>query len=104
MKVPKYKDIAAILSAKKCCRKMYNQNKRLDFLIEDDKYFVLNSFKMSGNRNYYSSEHDQTPNSCSYLQQEEIGANSHVMESNFLKGLSTPVIVSGRSMSGTAST
>ena len=42
---------------------MYNQYKRLDFVIHDDKYFGLTSFKnkMPGNRNYYSSDHDQTP-------------------------------------------
>ena len=40
---------------------MYNQYKRLDFVIDDDKYFGLTSFKMSGNRNYYSFDHDQTP-------------------------------------------
>ena len=84
---------------------MYNQYKRLDFVIHDDKYFGLTSFKMSGNRNYYLSDHDQTPIiSCSYLQQEEISAKGHVMDSDFPKGLSTPVIVSGRSMGVTAST
>ena len=60
MKVQKYKDIAVILYAKKLCRKMYNKYKRLDFVIHDDKYFGLTSFKMSGNSNYYSSDHDQT--------------------------------------------
>ena len=40
---------------------MYNQYKRLDFVIDDDKYFGLTSFQMSGNRNYYSSDYDQTP-------------------------------------------
>ena len=49
VKVQKYKDIAVILYAKKLCRKMYNKYKRLDFVINDDKYFGLTSFKMSGN-------------------------------------------------------
>ena len=40
---------------------MYNQYKRLDFVMDDDKYFGLTSFQMTGNRNYYSSDHDKTP-------------------------------------------
>ena len=39
---------------------MYNQYTRLDFVIDDDKYFGLTSFNMSGNRDYYSSDHDHT--------------------------------------------
>ena len=61
VKVPKYKDNTAIREAKKRCRKMYNQYKQLDFVIDDEKYFGLTGFQMSGNRNYYISDRDQTP-------------------------------------------
>ena len=81
---------------------MYNQYKRLDFVIDDDKYFGLTNFKMSGNRNYYSSDHDQTPIPVATYSKKKL--EPKVMDSDFPKGLSTPVIVSGRSMSVTAST
>ena len=61
VKVLKYKDIAAILWARKRCRKIYIKYKRLYFLIDDGKYFGFTGFQMSGNRNYYSSDRDQMP-------------------------------------------
>ena len=50
VKVPKYKDIAAIRETKKRCHKMCNHYKQLDFVIDDEKYFGLTGFQMSGNR------------------------------------------------------
>ena len=40
---------------------MYSRYKPLYFLIDDEKYFGLTGFQMSGNRNYYSSDRYQTP-------------------------------------------
>ena len=52
MKVPRYKDGAAIREAKKRCRRLYNKFKNLDFVIVDEKYFGLSVFQMAGNRSY----------------------------------------------------
>ena len=81
--MPKYKDNAAIREAKKRCRKMYNKYIRLDFVIDDEKYFGLTGFQMSGNRNYYLSDRDQTPISVATYSNKKIRAKSHVVDSNF---------------------
>ena len=62
---------------------MYNQYKQLDFVIDDDKYFGLTSFKMSGNRNYYSSDHDQTPIPVATYSKKKLEPKIHVMDSDF---------------------
>ena len=54
-KVPRYKDDAAKREAMKRYRKMYNLYK------DDEKYFGLTGFQMSGNRHFYSSYHGSTP-------------------------------------------
>ena len=61
VRVPKYRDQAAIREARKPFRKLYNLYKNLDFVIDDEKYFGLTGFQMSGNRSFYSSNRDQTP-------------------------------------------
>ena len=61
MKVPKYKDAAAMREAKKRCRIIYRKFSKLDFVIDDEKYFSLSGFQMSGNRGYYTSDFTQTP-------------------------------------------
>ena len=61
VKVPKYRDEAANCEARKRCRKLYDFYKNLDFVIDDEKYFGFTRFQMSGNRNFYSSNRDQTP-------------------------------------------
>ena len=50
VKAPMYKNDAAIREAKKMCRRLYNKFKNLDFVIDDEKYFGLSGFQMSGNR------------------------------------------------------
>ena len=44
------KDDVTKREAKKRCRKMYNLYKDLDFVIDDEKYFGLTGFQMSGYR------------------------------------------------------
>ena len=61
VKVPKYKDEVAIKEAKKRCRKMYEEYKTLDFVVDDEKYFGLSGFQMSGNRSFYTSDLSKTP-------------------------------------------
>ena len=52
VKVPKYRDEAAIREARKRCRELYNLYKNLDFVIDNVKYFGLMGFQMAGNRNF----------------------------------------------------
>ena len=52
--VPRYKDDAAKREAKKRCRKIHNLYKDLDFVIDDEKYFGLTGFSMSGNIHFYN--------------------------------------------------
>ena len=61
MKVPKYKDLAAMREARKRCRILYRKFRLLHFVIDDEKYFGLSGFQMSGNRGYYISDFAQTP-------------------------------------------
>ena len=104
VKVPKYKDDAAIREARKRCRKLYNLYKTLDFVIDDEKYFGLTGFQMSGNRNYYSSNRDRTPSSVATYSKKKFEPKVMLWIAISPKGLSTPVLTSGRSMSVTSST
>ena len=40
---------------------MYEEYKTLDFVVDDEKYFGLSGFQMSGNRSFYTSDLSKTP-------------------------------------------
>ena len=52
--MPRYYDDAAKREAKKIYKKVYNLYKDLDSVIDDEKYFGLTGFHMSGNRHVYA--------------------------------------------------
>ena len=47
---------------------MYEEYKTLDFVVDDEKYFGLSGFQMSGNRSFYTSDLSKTAIDVSYLQ------------------------------------
>ena len=104
VKVPKYRDEAAIREAKKRCRKLYNLYKTVDFVIDDEKYFGLTGFQLSGNRNFYSSNRELTPIDVATYSKKKFEPKVMLWIAISPKGLSTPVLTSGRSMAVKAST
>ena len=103
-KVPRYKDDAAKREAKKRCRKMYNLYKDLDFVIDDEKYFGLTGFQMSGNRHFYSSDHGSTPSDVATYSKKKFEPKVMLWLAISPKGISRPVLTSGRSMALNSST
>ena len=101
IKVSKHTDEAAIPEARKRCRKLYNLYKNLDFVIDDEKYFGLTGFQMVGNRNFYSSNRDQTPIHVAPLSKKKFEPKVMAISP---KGISTPVLTSGHSMAVKSST
>ena len=104
VKVPKYKDEVAIKEAKKRCRKMYEEYKTLDFVVDDEKYFGLSGFQMSGNRSFYTSDLSKTPIDVATYSKKKFEPKVMLWIAISPKGLSTPVLTSSRSMSVTSST
>ena len=102
IKVPKYKDNKALKEAQKRCRKLYNKFKDLDFLIDDEKYFGLTGYQMSGNKQYYSSNRARTPMGVKTFAKKKFEPKVLLWLAFSPKGVTAPVIRSGRSMSVTA--
>ena len=90
VKVPKYRDEAANREARKRCRKLYNFYKNLDFVIDDEKYFGFTRFQMSGNRNFYSSNRDQTPIDVATYSKNKFDPKVMLWIAISPKGLATP--------------
>ena len=63
MKVPSYKDGAAIREAKKRCRRLCNKFKN----------FGLSGFQMAGNRSYYTSDKERTPSHVKTYSKKKFG-------------------------------
>ena len=102
IKVPKYKYAAAMREAKKRCRTIYRKFRNLDFVIDDEKYFGLSGFQMSGNKGYYTSDFTQTPMAVKTHGKKKFESKVMLWIAMSPKGLFTPVLTSGRSMSVTA--
>ena len=98
MKVPRYKDGAAIREAKKWCRRLYNKFKNLDFVIDDEKYFRLSGFQMAGNWSYYTCDKERTPIHVKTYSKKKFEPKVMLWIAISPKGISTPVITSGRGM------
>ena len=102
VKVPKYKDYAAMREAKKRCRKLYNKFRTVDFVIDDEKYFGLSGYQMTGNRGYYTSDPKLTPEKVRTFGKKKFEPKVMLWIAMSPKGISRPVLTSGRSMSVTA--
>ena len=102
MKVPRYKDGAAIREAKKRCRRLYNKFKNLDFVIDDEKYFRSSGFQMAGNWSYYTCDKERTPIHVKTYSKKKFEPKVMLCIAISPKGISTPVITSGRGMAVTA--
>ena len=102
MKVPKYKDPAAMREARKRCRILYRKFRLLHFVIDDEKYFGLSGFQMSGNRGYYTSDFAQTPMALKTYAKKKFEPKVMLWIAMSPEGLSSPVLTSGRSMAVTA--
>ena len=83
---------------------MYEEYKTLDFVVDDEKYFGLSGFQMSGNRSFYTSDLSKTPIDVATYSEKKFEPKVMLWIAISPKGLSTPVLTSGRSMSVTSST
>ena len=102
MKVPRYKDGAAIREAKKRCRRLYNKFKNLDFVIDDEKYFGLSEFQTGSNRSYYTGDKERTRIHVKTYSKKKFEPKVMLWIAISPKGISTPVITYGRGMAITA--
>ena len=102
--MPRYKDDAAKREAKKICRKMYNLYKELDFVIDEMKYFGLTGFQISGNRHFYFSDHGSMPSDVATYSKKKFEPKVMLWLVISPKGISRPVLTSGRSMAVNSST
>ena len=64
---------------------MYNRYKRLNLVIDDEKYIGWTGCQMSGIRNFYSSDHDKTPISLATYSNNKNRAKSRVVDSYFFQ-------------------
>jgi len=103
-KAPRYRDDAAKREAMKRCRKMYNLYKGLDFVIDDEKYFGLTGFQMSGNRHFYTSDKDSTPSEIATFSKQKFEPKVMLWIAISPRGITRPVLTSGRSMAVTSDT
>jgi len=103
-KVPRYRDNAAKREAMKRCRKMYNLYKAVDFVIDDEKYFGLTGFQMSGNRHFYTSNKDRTPSTIATFSKKKFEPKVMLWLAISPRGITRPVLTSGRSMAVNSST
>ena len=102
MKVIKYKDEDAKREASKRCRIFYQKLKTLVFVIDDEKYCSLSGFQMSANRGYYTSDLSRTPMAVKNYAKKKFEPKVMLWIAMPPKGMSTPVLTSGRSMAVTA--
>ena len=77
---------------------MYNLYKDLDFVIDDEKYFGLTGFQMSGNRHFYSSDKGLTPSNVATYSKKKFEPKVMLWLTISPKGISRPVLTSGCSM------
>ena len=83
---------------------MYNLCKDLDFVIDDEKYFGLTGFQMSRNRHLYSLDHGSTPSDVATYSKKKCEPKVMLRLAISPKGISRPVLTSGRSMAVISST
>ena len=79
-------------------QKMYNIYKDLDFviLIDNEKYFGLTGFQMSGNRHFYSPDQGLTPSDVATYSNKKFEPKVMLWLAISPKGKSRPVLTSGR--------
>ena len=77
---------------------MDNLYKDLDFVIDDEKYFGLTGFQMSGNRHFYSSDKGLTPSDVATYSKKKFEPKVMLWLTISPKGISRRVLTSGCSM------
>lgn len=102
MKVPKYKNDAAVREARRRCRILYRKFRNLEFVIDDEKYFGFSGFQMSGNKGYYTSDSSRTPTKVKTVGKKKFEPKVMLWIAMSPKGISRAVLTSGRSMSVTS--
>ena len=75
----------------------------MDFVIDDEKYFGLTGFQIARNRNFYSSNHDQTPIDVATYSKKEFEPKVMLWIAISPKGLSTTALTTGHSMASKSS-
>ncbi len=48
------------------CRKMYENFKNLDFIMDDESFFTLSNTTLAGNDRYYTDDRDECPDQVKY--------------------------------------
>ena len=71
-------------------------------MIDDEKYFGLSGIQMAGNRSYYTSDKERTPIHVKTYSKKKFEPKVMLWIAIAPKGISTPVITSGRGMAVTA--
>ena len=97
-KVPFYRSAAAMSIAQRACRRLYDKWRQLDFIIDDEKYFGLSGYQMSGNRSFYTSDITATPDSVATFGKRKFEPKVLLWIAISRKGISKPVLISGRGM------